>query len=183
MKIDKSNLSDIELRFVNLVWCHLLDWWELEYDRYDNGDLRIFFHRNPNWINKYKGGCWYLFPEKELKKQECDLYEYAYSVVQDLVVDTEVGLLEGRKSNIDYLIKRIQGGLQPKLTWLDIDLDKFSKIFDAQFLGLPTGGFCNPELVAEDEKNMEFWCYYDNFDNEEDGWTWYYHKTSGEFYN
>ena len=63
------------------------------------------------------------------------------------------------------------------------ELDALHDLFEAQYPGLPVGNFCNPEAVCEDDGTIEFRCHYDNYDNEEDEWTWYFDKRTRRFYN
>ena len=58
-----------------------------------------------------------------------------------------------------------------------------TKIFKEQLPDLPVGGFYNPKIVWEDEKEIEFMCSYDNYESIEDSWTWYYVKDEKKFYN
>ena len=76
-----------------------------------------------------------------------------------------------------------------KATWLDDVCSRecsychLVAIFDEQF-DSPTGGFYNPHLTCKHENgDLEFRCHYDNYDNEEDSWTWYYSKETNKFYN
>ena len=62
-------------------------------------------------------------------------------------------------------------------------LIKLTEIFDKQFPDLPVGGFYNPKIVYENDKEIEFMCSYDNFESEEDSWTWYYLKDEERFYH
>ncbi len=62
-------------------------------------------------------------------------------------------------------------------------MDKLSAMFDNQFPDLPTGGFLNPTFVSVHRGDVEFRCCYDNYDNEEDSWTWYWDSKTGKFYN
>ena len=62
-------------------------------------------------------------------------------------------------------------------------LIRLKEIFKKQFTDLPIGGFYNPKIVWEDDKEIEFMCSYDNFESWEDSWTWYYLKNEERFYN
>ena len=68
-------------------------------------------------------------------------------------------------------------------THVKLSLAELSAIFDKQFPCLPNGRFCNPKLVDENSRDMEFRCHYDDYDNEDDSWTWYFDKKVGEFYS
>jgi hypothetical protein len=63
------------------------------------------------------------------------------------------------------------------------DMDTLAAMFDRQFPDVPTGGFLNPTFVSEHRGHVEFRCFYDNYDNEDDSWTWYWDSKTGEFYN
>ena len=69
------------------------------------------------------------------------------------------------------------------MNWKQAYFDILHVVFDRQFPALPTGEFLNPQLVCETADFLEFRCFYDNYDNEDDEWTWYYDKKSGKFYN
>ena len=45
------------------------------------------------------------------------------------------------------------------------------------------GGLENPEVRGIDDDYIEFWCYYNNFDNEDDGWYWNLNRKTCEFSN
>ena len=45
------------------------------------------------------------------------------------------------------------------------------------------GALYNPEVRGIDDGSIEFWCYYDNFDNEDDGWYWNLDRKTCEFSN
>lgn len=62
-------------------------------------------------------------------------------------------------------------------------LQQLSDEFERQFPDLPCGGFYNPRLIAEYSPYMEFRCHYNDFDNEEDSWTWYWNKEDEAFSN
>lgn len=64
------------------------------------------------------------------------------------------------------------------------DLEELKKVFISQFGELPTGGFINPtiESVTDDGNEIEFRCFYDNFDNEDDAWHYTYNRSTGQFY-
>lgn len=59
---------------------------------------------------------------------------------------------------------------------------ELTEAFERQF-NLPVGGFYNPTVVYADRNEIEFRCFYDNFDNDEDSWTWYYDLKTKEFYH
>lgn len=63
------------------------------------------------------------------------------------------------------------------------DLAALMDRFDEQFPDIPTGGFLNPRLMSTHRGQLEFFCHYDGYDNEEDGWTWYYDWATRQFYN
>ena len=77
-----------------------------------------------------------------------------------------------------------------KLLNTKVDIDLLSRLFEEQFPRMSIGGFHNPNLIGDDDTDLEFVCNYDNYGNEPDdrdtdqeAWTWFFNKTSGEFYN
>ncbi len=63
------------------------------------------------------------------------------------------------------------------------ELEALSEQFDKQFPDCSIGGFCNPTFVCENETIIEFRCFYDNYEDEEDSWTWYWVKKTKQFCN
>ncbi len=63
------------------------------------------------------------------------------------------------------------------------DMGTLGETFDRQFPDLAIGEFLNPTFVSKHCGQVEFRCYYDNYDNEEDSWTWYWDEAAGQFYN
>lgn len=63
------------------------------------------------------------------------------------------------------------------------ELQQLNDEFERQFPDLPTGGFYNPRLIEEYDSYMVFRCHYNNFDNDDDAWTWYWNKEDKTFSN
>lgn len=63
------------------------------------------------------------------------------------------------------------------------ELELLSERFEKQFSDVNVNEFCNPTLAVEDATTLEFRCYYNNYDNEDDSWTWYYNKKTKVFFN
>lgn len=68
---------------------------------------------------------------------------------------------------------------------IESDLNELTTKFNDQFPYTNIGGFYNPtlECIHSNSGDLEFRCYYDNYDNKEDSWTWYYSIKTNKFYN
>lgn len=64
-----------------------------------------------------------------------------------------------------------------------MELQQLSDEFERQFPGLVTGGFYNPQLIVEGGSTQEFRCHYNDFDNDDDAWTWYWNKEDKVFFS
>lgn len=66
-----------------------------------------------------------------------------------------------------------------------VDLKQLAGQFHDQFNGVyrDIGGFFNPTIEHEDESEICFRCFYNNYDNDDDIWHWYYDKIRQKFHN
>jgi hypothetical protein len=62
------------------------------------------------------------------------------------------------------------------------DIQCFVDAFERQ-INVNVGGLYNPKIVFMDENEIEFRCNYDNYEDDEDSWTWYFDRKSRRFYN
>ena len=61
-------------------------------------------------------------------------------------------------------------------------IDRFCRLFEKQYGDLPVGGFINPEIVSEDNRDILFRCHYDNYESEEDVWYYGFNLATRQFY-
>ena len=59
-------------------------------------------------------------------------------------------------------------------------VNHFHSLFKKYFGDLPTGGFINPKIVEETNRNIIFQCHYDNY--EDDPWYYGFNLITREFY-
>lgn len=71
---------------------------------------------------------------------------------------------------------------QQAKSYLKENYNELACLFETQICA-PVGGFYNPSVVYADANEIEFKCHYDNFDNEEDCWSWFFDIQNREFYN
>ena len=64
----------------------------------------------------------------------------------------------------------------------DEELEYYENLFDQQYGDLPVGGFYNPEIVEMDDREIEFRGHYNNFESEEDSWSYFFDIKTQEFY-
>lgn len=67
--------------------------------------------------------------------------------------------------------------------YLETNRDELNRMFNEQYPNLPNGGFYNPRVQNVSNGVIELFCYYDGYDNEDDGWTWFFDTAAGRFYN
>jgi hypothetical protein len=60
--------------------------------------------------------------------------------------------------------------------------DRIREAFYADHVG-PTGGLLNPRVVGVEGGDLEIRCHYNNYDNDEDAWTWFLDPANLTFYN
>lgn len=66
--------------------------------------------------------------------------------------------------------------------FFDDNYDAIREAFYADHSG-PTGGLLNPKVVGvESDGDLEIRCHYDNYDNEDDSWTWFLDPKTMRFY-
>ncbi len=61
--------------------------------------------------------------------------------------------------------------------------DELAELFNGQYPNNSTGGFHNPRARSFYRGEIEFFCHYDGYDNEDDGWTWVLDVSTGKFSN
>ncbi len=61
-------------------------------------------------------------------------------------------------------------------------VDHFHSLFEKQYGDLPTGGFLNPQIIADTDRDIIFLCHYDNFESEDDVWYYGFNLTTRQFY-
>jgi hypothetical protein len=67
--------------------------------------------------------------------------------------------------------------------WFDDNYDVIRETFYAIHTA-PTGGLLNAKVVAVDNRgDLELRCHYDNYDNDEDAWTWFLNPGEMRFYS
>lgn len=59
--------------------------------------------------------------------------------------------------------------------------DRLRELFYAEHTA-PTGGLLNPRVMAVENGDLVIRCHYDNYDNDEDAWTWYLDPKTDRFY-
>ena len=66
--------------------------------------------------------------------------------------------------------------------WFNDNFDDIRDAFYEKFQA-PCGGLYNPQVVCVDSLgHLEIRCHYDNYDNDEDSWTWFLVPGTLKFY-
>ncbi len=79
--------------------------------------------------------------------------------------------------------KRRPMSLRRARQWFEDNYGELRAVFYADHTG-PTGGLLNATVVAVDSHgHLELRCFYDNYDNDEDAWTWFLDPYKREFYH
>lgn len=58
----------------------------------------------------------------------------------------------------------------------------FYGLFEKQYGNLSVGGFVNPEIIEENDRNIIFRCHYDNFELTNDVWHYGFNLKTRQFY-
>lgn len=67
--------------------------------------------------------------------------------------------------------------------WLRWNLDRVQEAFREQYPHLPNGRLHNPRIVGVSPGEIELRCHYDNYDNDDDSWSWYLDPATMRFHN
>jgi hypothetical protein len=59
-------------------------------------------------------------------------------------------------------------------------INEYHSLFKEQYGDLPVGGFINPKIVEEGDRDIIFRCHYDNY--EDDSWYYGFNLKTRQFY-